>query len=247
VPLNTVLLGGALLLGGLALGVFIATHGAVLAGSEPASAAQQADGQVMASTISRLETDQANLNKQIAGLQSQLADAQANDSQSKSALVSINNELSRERLTAGMTAIEGPGIVATFDDSTDTSIPEGEDPANYILHEYDLRDAVNTLWAAGAKAVSINGERIVGTTSIYCVGTTILVNSTRLSPPYEISATGDPTALTSALRTSAQMEKFNQRALIYDLPVKITQDRSVQVLAYSGSPVSRYAQVVGGK
>src|SRR5690348_8853518 len=93
VPLNTVLLGGALLLGGLALGVFIATHGAVLTASEPG----QADGQVMASTISRLETDQANLYKQIAGLQSKLADAKAKDSENKSSMVTIDNELSRER------------------------------------------------------------------------------------------------------------------------------------------------------
>ena len=31
----------------------------------------------------------------------------------------------------------------------------------YIVHEYYLRDTANVLWANGAEAMSINGERIV--------------------------------------------------------------------------------------
>ena len=106
---------------------------------------------------------------------------------------------------------------------------------------------LNTLWIAGAEAVSLNGERIVSSTSLYCVGTTVIANATRLSPPYEIHAVGDPQALDAALKGSPQMSKFNQRATIYDLPVSIVQNPDVQVPAYNGSFVFKYATVQGQK
>lgn len=246
--INTVLLSGALLLGGMVAGMLVSTEwqphaGAAAEASSPAT--RPSDREIVASTISRLETEQASLKDQIASLRSDLGDVQSSDAQRKSALSGLMSDLGHQRVASGMVALQGPGVVATFDDSTVRSIPENEDPANYILHEYDLRDVLNTLWAAGAEAISVNGERIVSSTSLYCVGTTIICNATRLSPPYEIRAIGDPQALATALKTSQQMEKFNQRAQIYDLPVKIDQGRGVNVPAYNGSFVFKYAQVQG--
>jgi uncharacterized protein YlxW (UPF0749 family) len=202
---------------------------------------------MIASTISRLEADQANLKSKIAGLRSDLNASQAAGSQHKTAMPDTAAAETREQMAAGTVAVQGPGIMAVFDDSTVRSIPENEDPANYILHEYDLRDIVNSLWIAGAESISINGERIVSNTSLYCVGTTIIVNTTRLSPPYEIHAVGDPEVLATALRTSPQMEKFNLRAQIYDLPVKIDTNKNVQVPAFSGTFGFKYARVPGQK
>jgi uncharacterized protein YlxW (UPF0749 family) len=128
-------------------------------------------------------------------------------------------------------------------DSTASTVPPSEDPANFIIHDYDLRDVLNALWAAGAEAISLNSERIVTTSSLYCVGTTILCNATRLSPPYEVRAIGDPEALEAAVRHSPQMEKLNQRAVIYDLPITVEQSDKVEVPAYNGSVVFRHAEV----
>ena len=69
--------------------------------------------------------------------------------------------------------------------------PLGDDAANYLIHDFELRDVASLLWLAGAEAVAINDERLVASTSIYCVGSTIIVNNTRLSPPYEIRALGN--------------------------------------------------------
>jgi uncharacterized protein YlxW (UPF0749 family) len=248
VPAGTLWLSGLLLLGGIAAGVFIsmqwqARSASALGASSPVT--RQADRDIVAATVSRLEEDQAKLKERIANLRNELSQAQNTDARRKTSLLDINNEISRQRIASGMLALQGPGIVATFDDSTARSIPENEDPANYILHEYDLRDMLNTLWAAGAEAISINGERIVSNSSLYCVGTTIICNATRLSPPYVVSALGDPEALAAALQTSPQMEKFNQRAIIYDLPISIQQSSDVTIPAYNGSFVFKYATVQG--
>lgn len=242
------MLSGAFLVGGLAAGALIATQWqerSVTSISAAASApvTRQSDRGIVAATVSRLESEQARLKKQIADLRTQLNGVRDNDTSRKSALTDINNEITRQRNVSGMVALHGPGVIATLDDSAARTIPENEDPANYILHEYDLRDVLNSLWIAGAEAVSVNGERIVSSTSLYCVGTTIICNATRLSPPYEIRAVGDAQALAAALSGSPQMAKLNQRAQIYDLPITVEQTQDVLAPAYNGSFVFKYATV----
>ncbi len=248
IPMTTFMLSSAFLMSGVVAGVIIATHWQVgtpsaLSVSPSAPITRQSDLGIVEATISRLESEQARLKGQIADMRAQLSDVQASDAQHKSTLSNINNEVARQRLAAGMVALHGPGVTAILDDSSVRSIPENEDPANYILHDYDLRDVLNALWIAGAEAVSVNSERIVSNTSLYCVGTTIICNTTRLSPPYEIHAVGDPQALEASLKGSSQMEKLNQRAQIYDLPIKIYQSQNVLVPAYDGSFVFKYARV----
>lgn len=244
--LGMVWLSGALLLGGLALGMLVSTHWqsqGELTSSAGGPITRQSGREIVVSTIHRLEAEQSDFKKQISDLRSQVDTAQSSDAQRKTTLQDISSEIDHQQVAAGMVALHGVGVVATFDDSTAHAVPQNEDPAKYILHEYDLRDVLNTLWISGAEAISLNGERIVGNTSIYCVGTTIIVNSTRLSPPYEVHAIGDPGALSAALHGSPQMEKLNQRAQIYDLPIKIEQSQDVLVAPYNGSFVFKYARV----
>ena len=114
-------------------------------------------------------------------------------------LASVSEELERQRVAAGLTAVHGPGVVVTLDDSS-RAVPAGDDAANYLVHDYELRDVVNLLWLAGAEAVAVNDERLVASTSIYCVGSTVIVNETRLSPPYDMRAIGNAAQLESTLQ-----------------------------------------------
>src|SRR4051812_29387734 len=235
----------ALLLGGMAAGVLISTQWqaqGVTTGAGSSPITRQGEREIVASTIQRLEGEQAGLKKLIADLRAQLNDLQGTDAQQKSTLQDINKELHAEQVASGMLPLHGPGVEFTLDDSPDTNIPPNEDPARYIIHDYDLRDTLSTLWAAGAEAVSINGERIVGNTSLYCVGTTIIVNSTRLSPPYVVRAIGDPETLEGALKGAPQMEKLNERATIYDIPATTERQMDLLVPAYNGSISFKYAE-----
>lgn len=203
---------------------------------------QGSDRAAIGQTIARLESEQTDLKRQVTDLRAQLTDLQDNGASRKANLDGINEALNRERMAAGAVPLVGPGIVASYDDSTSPVLGPNEDPANYILHDYDLRDVLNALWAAGAEAISINGERIMANSSLYCVGTTVICNATRLSPPYVVSAIGSPDDLEAALRGSAQVEPLNQRALIYDLAIEIRKEPEVVVPAYNGSYVFHYAE-----
>jgi uncharacterized protein YlxW (UPF0749 family) len=213
------------------LGVYLAAQWQ----SKPrrAAAAPEYRREVATATIQRLEAEQADLKGQIAALRGQLARAQqSNDDQSE--LGRLSADLEREKMLAGTVPVHGVGVRLVLDDSSVKTIPPKEDPELYIVHEYQLRDIVNLLWSAGAEAISINGERVVEPTSIYCVGSTILVNDTRTSPPYEFLVIGDQARLEGALGDAANLKALKSRIKLYGLQFTIQRQREVAVAAYTG-------------
>ena len=93
---------------------------------------------------------------------------------------------------AGLTAVSGPGVAVTMNDS---STRGGGDMNAYLVHAEDLLAVVNELHAAGAEAVSINGQRMVGNSAITCAGSIVMVNGVRVAAPFEIKAVGEPDVL----------------------------------------------------
>lgn len=92
----------------------------------------------------------------------------------------------------------GAGIVIRLSDS-DKPLKPGENPNYGVIHNTDLLQLTNELWAIGAKAISINNERITALSEISCIGPTILINKTRVVPPFIIKAIGNPDKLSKAL------------------------------------------------
>jgi len=191
-------------------------------------------------TIQRLEDEQKSLKETVASLRSRVVALQEQATLGASNLATISQELERQRLVAGLLPMRGPGVQVTLDDSA-RAIPVGEDPANYLIHDYELRDVVSLLWLAGAEAIAINEERVVASTSIYCVGSTIIVNSTRLSPPYEIRAIGNASFLEETLRDPATLKKLKSKSQLYGVQFRLTQVRDLTVPAYTGGVALKYA------
>ena len=97
---------------------------------------------------------------------------------------------------AGLTNVSGEGVIVTMNDSSTKGIG---DLNAYLVHAEDLLAVVNELNGAGAKAVSINGQRMVGQSAITCAGSIVMVNGVRVAAPFEILAVGDSDVLHSAL------------------------------------------------
>ena len=190
-------------------------------------------------TVLRLEDEQRQLKERIGQLRAQIALLQrATDA---AAPVPVTANLDQQKLLAGLIAVHGPGIMVTLDDSTKAA-PPTDDLNNYIIHDYELRDVVSLLWLAGAEAIAINGERLVNVSSVYCVGSTILVNDTRLSPPYDVRAIGDPTRLEQVMQDAKNLAKLRSRVKAYGIQFRVAQQKDVVVPAYSGNLDIRYAR-----
>jgi uncharacterized protein YlxW (UPF0749 family) len=90
------------------------------------------------------------------------------------------------------------GIEIMINDSSKPLL-RGENPNLSIIHDEDLLKIVNELKAAGAVAVSLNEQRLRECSAISCAGPTILVNNSRLTPPFIIKAQGNSPTLERAM------------------------------------------------
>lgn len=192
-------------------------------------------------TINRLEAEQGELKENIGRVREQLDEYRRELAANTEMLREINAELERQKMMAGLLAVEGPGVLVTLDDSSIRSA--AADSNDFLIHEYDLRDVVNLLWLAGSEAIAVNDERIVATTSIYCVGSTVMVNDTRLSPPYLIQAVGNSVVQEDVLRNPGYLREIKQRAELYGVQFKVNRIGTLTLPAYKGGFPIHYAQL----
>jgi uncharacterized protein YlxW (UPF0749 family) len=192
-------------------------------------------------SIERLESEQQELKATLAQLRQDLAQRQQTAAADTDRLQALTSALEQQQLLAGLTSVQGQGVLVTLDDSA-VQIPPGADPNAYVIHEYDLRDIVNLLWMAGSEAIAINGERLVGNSSLYCVGTTVMVNNTRLSPPYLIRALGNSRVQQDYLRNPSYLQDLKQKSRLYGLKFDVEAIANLVLPAYSGSFLVQYAR-----
>jgi uncharacterized protein YlxW (UPF0749 family) len=145
----------------------------------------------------------------------------------------------------GLTALEGPGIRVTLNDAPPTlAPPDGEDPNIMFVHQQDIQAFVNALWAGGAEAVTLQGQRLISTTGIKCVGATVVLDGVPYFPPYVIEAIGDVGAMNTAINTSPATTTYAQYANDpdYQLGLDIENLDEVKAEAYAGPVSLRYAK-----
>ena len=161
---------------------------------------------VDATSASRLETLQElynDLSNERDGLADQLATAQKELEDYRQAAASgegseaLRQEVDYLSMVAGLTDVEGPGVMVVLQDSTAENTTGDE--ADYLIHDSDLLSVINELRDAGAQALSLNGQRILATSEIRCAGSVVLINGQRVTAPFVIYAIGDPTTLHNAL------------------------------------------------
>jgi uncharacterized protein YlxW (UPF0749 family) len=191
-------------------------------------------------TMRQLELEQEELKRTVGRLREKLDARQQNAPASSEMLEDLRVELTEQKMRAGLIDVRGPGVRIVLDDSR---LNPGGSADDLLIHDYDLRDVVTVLWLAGAEAIGINGERIVSGTSIYCVGSTVMVNDTRLSPPYQISAIGDAVQMQDHLRNPAYLSDLKARSSRHGLRIESVRVDAVTIPAYRGSLPLRYAQL----
>lgn len=147
-------------------------------------------------------------------------------------------------LAAGQTPVSGPGVVVELWDAPappDLSA-SGLHPDDLVVHQQDLEAVINALWAGGAEAMMIQDQRITTTSSVRCVGNVLLLHGRQYSPPYRVSAIGDPQALTAAVESSPGVEVYLQYVDAYGLGWSMEESDAIDMPAYTGSLRLEYAR-----
>ena len=148
--------------------------------------------------------------------------------------IKLQNELRTLNALIGTIDVSGEGVIINLADNssvTNQTISIFDNISNYLIHDTDLIMLVNELKNAGAEAISINGERIVSTTSITCDGTVILINGNKISSPFTIKAIGSPSLILGAIqRAGGLLEEL----YAYGLVSNVSQEENITIYKYSG-------------
>jgi len=188
-------------------------------------------------TVKELETDIQSLEGELSSLRAEIDLLQKQDSGGRDLAKSLKIDLQTQQVNAGLMEMTGAGIVISLDDNSagaqaaKKDNPQDYRPNDYIIHDKNLLYLVNELRAAGAKAVAVNDERIVLSSDIRCVGTVIMINSTRKAPPFKISALGNPSRLKKAVENGREYKYLKEN----NYPIKVNTADKLSVPAYGGT------------
>jgi uncharacterized protein YlxW (UPF0749 family) len=115
-----------------------------------------------------------------------------------------------------------------------------------FVHQQDIQAVANAMWVGGAEAMTIQGQRVVSTTGIKCVGNTVLLQGVTYSPPYVISAIGDVTAMRASIDSNPYILGYLRDAAVWQLGWDVQEQSRLKAPAYDGPVDLNYAQPVRG-
>ena len=142
---------------------------------------------------------------------------------------------SQAALAAGSVAVSGPGVRVVLSDAPLSVQPVGVDPDMLVVHQQDIQTFTNLLWRAGAEAMSIQGVRIGSTSSIKCVGNTVIVGGVPYAPPYVIEAIGDQQRMLDALASDPGAIIYRQYVTAYGLGYSQQTASALKLPAWNGA------------
>lgn len=143
-------------------------------------------------------------------------------------------------LAVGLAAVEGPGVSVTLSDAPSTAT--SDNPDDLVVHQQDLQAVVNALWAGGAEAMSIQGQRVIATTAVRCVGNVLLLNGRTYSPPYRVEAIGDVSSLIRALDADPAVELYRRYVDVFGLGWNVSASDDLAIPASTGSRTLSFAE-----
>ena len=164
--------------------------------------------------------------------------ATKNDSEAKAK----QEELRLNNMLLCQSDMTGEGVIITLKDGTtnNSDVLSSLTATDVIVHNSDLLQIVNDLKNAGAEAISINGERIVQTSSITCEGIIIKINNKKLGSPYVIKAIGSAATLETSLSIpDGYLDIMKNDGVIVD----IKKSDGLTVKKYDGVITTKYLEI----
>jgi len=176
--------------------------------------------------------EQGYLQSRIVTLRSKIEETQKTiEEHSKTATIEKLDELKMEM---GLTEIQGKGLEILINDVK----PAG------LVQASDIRDVVNLLRASHCEGISVNNQRIISTSSISSVGTSLLVNNSYVVPPVYIHAVGDQQLMLQKLLNKALLPSIYDRRQKKNLVFQIVTKANLVIPVYNGDLKVDYINLV---
>jgi uncharacterized protein YlxW (UPF0749 family) len=192
--------------------------------------------QERSSEVNSLRAQAAALQADVDRLASQVSDQR---------VARLRRQLARMAPQVGLTQMSGPGLSVTLDDAPRNQVvPPAIGPNALVVHQQDIQAVVNALWAGGAEAMSLQGQRVIATTGIKCVGNTVVLHGVPYSPPYRIVAIGNQQSMEASLDASDYIDNYKLYVVRFGLGYAVAPLARAGVPAYDESPDLNYAHAI---
>lgn len=150
----------------------------------------------------RLERDRvASLQEEVSALVDDNQAATARNAALESQLENRQANTQRLGVLTGFTAVHGEGVRISVDNAASAD-------ATSEIRDEDLATLVDGLWAAGAEAVAIDGQRINALGGIRNISRAVHVNGRPVTAPYLVVAIGDQRTLQARLLQTSQGQEW---------------------------------------
>ncbi|WP_082812653.1 DUF881 domain-containing protein [Cellulomonas timonensis] len=150
-----------------------------------------------------------------------------------------------EQVAAAKMPVTGTGLTVRLDDApvrTSASV----DADSLVVHQQDIQAVMNALWAGGAEAMTLMGQRVISTSAVRCIGAVVYLHGLRYSPPYTIEVIGDPARLQAALAKDPVIDRYQDYVDTYGLGWSVAVQDSLELPAYEGPADLAHAAVPEG-
>jgi uncharacterized protein YlxW (UPF0749 family) len=134
--------------------------------------------------VGNLNTRNDQLRAEIATTQAELSALQASDSRGDTSVGQLQSDLTKVRAWTGLDPVSGPGVRITVTGGIDAP---------------SVQALVNELRNAGAEAIAVNDLRVEPNSVVNGPIDGLLIGSTSLGDPFQVSAIGNPETLTGSL------------------------------------------------
>ncbi|ROS75568.1 DUF881 domain-containing protein [Cellulomonas sp. PhB143] len=134
---------------------------------------------------------------------------------------------SNTQVAAATVAVRGPGLTVALDDAPPGNYGEDFRPDDLVVHQQDLQSVINALWAGGAEAMTLQGQRVDSTTAFRCVGNVLILQGRVYSPPFEVAAIGDQDALRAALDRSPEIAVYKTYVDVVHLGYDVNEESRI--------------------
>lgn len=185
--------------------------------------------------LNSFDTDRINFKNTIANLRKQIEDNR------KNLELTVENsnldKLDKLKSQLGLNRTTGPGVQINLAEGTGN---KSDSDAN-LIHASDLRDLVNLLRTAKVDGISINGQRLLSSSTINSLGSTILVNKVKVTAPFQINVVGDTGLIVSRLNDQQSYPDLYKRIKNKDVNFEVQKEAQLVLPAYDGDYLLKYA------
>jgi uncharacterized protein YlxW (UPF0749 family) len=178
--------------------------------------------------ISQEEKTKA-LQQELQEKQGKIREVESLLAQEEKMFFNLIEDVEKLRMFAGVTKVQGSGVEVTLADAN--YISSEQNANSYIVHEIHIHKVINELLASGAKAIAINGQRLLHNSYISCIGPVISVDGNEYAAPFIITAIGDTEVLSSALNLP---QGVKYQLVSENIEVKIEKKQQILLEPYLG-------------